>query len=106
MEKAGDNVPALESALAKLKQASSQLAKKVEESDKAKAEVQQVKTEMAECCIPVNIQVRRNELKALSQKIESMKKEFRDMQIANKNSGDKSDSQDIKELIAKIDKVL
>ena len=61
---------------------------------------------MAECCIPVNIQVRRNEIKALFQRLEGMKKEFRDLQIANKNSGDKTESQDIKELIAKIDKVL
>lgn len=61
---------------------------------------------MSDCCIPVNIQVRRNELKALNQKIDAMKKEFRDLQIANKNSGDKGDSADVKELIAKIDKVL
>jgi hypothetical protein len=61
---------------------------------------------MSDCCIPVNIQVRRNELKALNQKIDAMKKEFRDLQIANKNSGDKGDSSDVKELIAKIDKVL
>ena len=76
------------------------------ESDEAKAAVQQVKKEMADCCIPVNIQVRRNELKALNAKIDLMKKEFRDLQIANKNTADKTDSQDIKELIAKIDKVL
>lgn len=61
---------------------------------------------MSDCCIPVNIQVRRNELKALNQKIDAMKKEFRDLQIANKNSADKGDSADVKELIAKIDKVL
>lgn len=61
---------------------------------------------MSGCCLPVNIQVRRNELKALNQKIDAMKKEFRDLQIANKNSGDKGDAADVKELIAKIDKVL
>ena len=48
------------------------------ESDEAKAAVQQVKKEMADCCIPVNIQVRRNELKALNAKIDLMKKEFRE----------------------------
>lgn len=68
--------------------------------------MEQVKTEMSDCCIPVNIQVRRNEIKALFQRLEGMKKEFRDLQIANKNSGEKTESQDIKELIAKIDKVL
>ena len=62
-----------------------------------------IKKEMADCTIPVNVAMRRKELKGLIGKIDGMKKEFSDLKIAYKNSQDKSDTQDIKDLIAKID---
>lgn len=65
-----------------------------------------IKKEMADCTIPVNITMRRKELKGLTGKIDGMKKEFNDLKIAYKNSQDKSDTQDIKDLISKIDQIL
>lgn len=76
------------------------------ESDKSKDDVQRVNTNMIDCCILMNFKVSRYELKALNQRIDAMKNEFSDLQVANKNSRDKEDLANVKELIAKIDKVL
>lgn len=65
-----------------------------------------IKKNMADCTIPVNITMRRKELKVLTGKLDGMKKEFSDLQIAYKNSSDKSDTQDIRDLISQIDKLL
>jgi hypothetical protein len=61
---------------------------------------------MGDCWIPVNIQVRKNDLKALNSKVEAVKKEFSDLKTAFKNADDKASSDDIQKLIFKIDQVL
>lgn len=106
LRKAGGDIPALERALQDAKQAQADLDKRVQAAIDAREAVGAVKKEMAECCIPVNIQVRRNEIKALMLRLTTIKNEFKDLKQAEQNSGGGADSQEITELIAKIAEVL
>ena len=78
----------------------------MEETEKNKKDFQKIKIDMGDCLIPVNIQVRRNDLKGLDLKIQALKKEFSDLQTAIENLGDKSDLDDITDLISQIDQNL
>lgn len=85
MHKAGGDIPELERSLKALKQAHGDLDDKVNSAFDAREEVDAVKKDMAECGIPVTIQVRRNEIKALMSRLNTMKNEFKDLKQADED---------------------
>lgn len=82
LKKAGGDVAALERTLQDSKQAQADLDDRVQAAVDLREEVDAVKKEMAECGIPVNIQVRRNETKALMLRLATIKNEFKDLKQA------------------------
>lgn len=55
---------------------------------------------MADCDIPVNIQVRRNEVQAYMERLERIKMDFRDLKQADEDfDGEAGSEKDIKALI-------
>lgn len=59
---------------------------------------------MADCDIPVNIQVRRNEVQAYMERLERIKMEFRDLKQADEDfDGEAGSEREIKQLIKQID---
>lgn len=67
-------------------------------------EVNDIKKDMADCEIPVNIQVRRNELQAYMERLDRIKADFRDLKQADEDfDGDAGSEKDIKALIRQIE---
>ena len=62
-----------------MKQASLDLQEQVNTAFDCRDEVNDIKKEMADCDIPVNIQVRRNEVQAYLERLERIKHDFRDL---------------------------
>ena len=59
---------------------------------------------MGDCDIPVNIQVRRNEVQAYLERLERIKMDFRDLKQADEDfDGDSSSEREIKALIKQIE---
>ena len=58
---------------------------------------------MADCDIPVNIQVRRNELQAYMEKLDRIKADFRDLKQADEDFDGDSSEKEIKALIRQIE---
>lgn len=72
-----------------------------------KDEVGDIKKEMGDCDIPVNIQVRRNEVSAFTDRLNRIKQDFKDLKQADDDfEGESSSEKEIKELIAKIEQRL
>jgi len=70
-------------------------------------EVEKIKKEMAECELPVTIQVRRNEINALMLKLETIRNELKDLKQADADfEGDSASEAEIKSLIEQIEKML
>ena len=67
-------------------------------------EVNDIKKDMADCEIPVNIQVRRNELQAYMERLDRIKADFRDLKQADEDfDGEAGSEKDIKALIRQIE---
>jgi hypothetical protein len=71
----------------------------------ARDETDTVKKELAECGIPVNIQLRRNEIKALMQRLAMIMNEFKDLKQADANY-EGAGTDDIKQLVVNIEDLL
>ena len=62
---------------------------------------------MNDCNIPVNIDMRRNEINAFTERLERIKLDFKDMKSADDNfHGDTKTEKEIKDLMLKIDQRL
>jgi hypothetical protein len=62
---------------------------------------------MSDCNIPVNIEMRRNEINAFTERLERIKQDFKDMKSADDNfQGDTKTEKEIKDLMSKIDQKL
>jgi len=67
-------------------------------------EVNDIKKDVADCEIPVNIQVRRNELQAYMERLDRIKADFRDLKQADEDfDGEAGSEKDIKALIRQIE---
>lgn len=72
-----------------------------------KDEVEAIKKKMGECEIPVNIALRGNEMETLTERLERIKDDFKDLKQADDDfEGDSAQEQDIKKAIAKVGVVL
>ena len=62
---------------------------------------------MNDCNIPVNIEMRRNENNAFTERLERIKQDFKDMKSADDNfQGDTKTEKEIKDLMSKIEQKL
>jgi|APCry1669188879_1035177.scaffolds.fasta_scaffold175881_1 hypothetical protein len=62
---------------------------------------------MSDCNIPVNIEMRRNEINAFTERLERIKQDFKDMKSADDNfQGDTKTEKEIKDLMSKIEQKL
>jgi hypothetical protein len=62
---------------------------------------------MNDCNIPVNIEMRRNEINAFTERLERIKQDFKDMKSADDNfQGDTKTEKEIKDLMSKIEQKL
>ena len=62
---------------------------------------------MNDCNIPVNIEMRRNEINAFTERLERIKQDFKDMKSADDNfQGDTQNEKEIKDLMSKIEQKL
>lgn len=72
-----------------------------------KDEVETIKKKMGECEIPVNIALRGNEMETLTERLERIKDDFKDLKQADDDfEGNSAQEQDIKKAIAKVGVVL
>lgn len=63
-------------------------------------EVNDIKKDMGDCDIPVNIQVRRNEVQAYLERLDRIKMDFRDLKQADEDfDGEVGSEREIKQLI-------
>jgi len=70
-------------------------------------EVQDIKKDMGECELPVNIGMRRHELEGFSERLDRINDDFRDLRQADDDFvGDSASEQEIKKQIAKIERTL
>lgn len=87
-----------------MKQASIDLQEQVNAAFDCRDEVNDTKKDMADCDIPVNIQVRRNEVQAYLERLERIKIDFRDLRQADEDfDGESGSEREIKQLIKQID---
>lgn len=87
-----------------MKQASIDLQDHVNNAFDCRDEVNDIKKDMADCEIPVNIQVRRNELQAYMERLDRIKADFRDLKQADEDfDGEAGSEKDIKALIRQIE---
>lgn len=94
----------LESYARDLKQASLELSDQVNSAFDCRDEVNDIKKDMADSDIPVNIQVRRNEVQAYLERLERIKVDFRDLKQADEDfDGETGSEREIKSMIKSID---
>lgn len=107
IQKNSNEIPALEKALKELTRVQAEVDDKVNEAFDARDETADIQKAMAECGIPVNIQVRRNEVNALMARLDTIKNEFKDLKQADADyDGSAKSEGEMKALIAQIEEVL
>lgn len=79
VRKAGSDVSALQKVVDSLQEAQGELQDQLNEAFDAKDEVSDIKKAMGDCDIPVNIQVRRNEVGAFTDRLNRIKLDFKDL---------------------------
>lgn len=73
---------------------------KLNEAYDVRDEVNDIKKDMGECEIPVNIALRRSELEALSERLDRINDDFADLRQADEDfDGDSASEQEIKRTI-------